>query len=67
MSTRSKLVTTLAVVGATLGFGAEMGSGQTLRTQQCYHLQDIDPPDACSICMNRCLGDGYKCCLILTL
>lgn len=66
MSTRSKLVTILAVAGGMLGFGVEAGSGQMPPIQQCYRIQDVDPIDACSICMNRCLGDGYKCCIIVS-
>jgi hypothetical protein len=66
MSTRSKLVTALAIAGATLGFRVEAGSGQIPQIRQCYRIQDVDPIDACSICMNRCLGDGYKCCIIVS-
>ena len=66
MSARSKLVTALAVVGGILGFGVEAGSGQIPQIRQCYRFQDLDPIDACSICMGRCLGEGYKCCIIVS-
>ncbi len=34
--------------------------------QQCYRYVD-EPPDACSICKDRCLGKGYMCCGIIVL
>ena len=66
MSIRSKLVAVMTVICGTLGFAADAGSGQALPIQQCYRVRDLDPIDACSMCMGRCLGDGYKCCIIIS-
>jgi|1186.fasta_scaffold396405_2 hypothetical protein len=66
MSTRSKFLAVIAAVCGTLASGGEAGSGQAILVQQCYRYRDLDPIDACSICMSRCLGEGYKCCIIVS-
>jgi hypothetical protein len=66
MRAKRRLVTTLAIAAGLLGWRADTGSSQLPQVQQCYRYRDLDPIDACSICMSRCLGDGYKCCIIIT-
>lgn len=52
---------------AAIAAGALGGSAADLDangTRQCYRRM-TDPLDACSACMNTCLGAGYACCEIL--
>jgi hypothetical protein len=66
MRTKRKLVTTLMIAAGLFGWRAVTGLSQLVTLQQCYRNRDLDPLDACSICMLRCLGDGYKCCVIFS-
>jgi hypothetical protein len=52
----------LAVTAATV----PSGSGSTQSIQQCYHRVILDPDGACTTCSNACLGEGYKCCIIVS-
>ena len=63
MRTKRRLAITLLITAGLLGWRPDTGSTQ-IPLQQCYRYRDVDPLDACSICMRTCLGDGYKCCII---
>lgn len=58
------------VLGVLLGLMLTAGGAGTQTVpqdpQQCYRYID-EPPDACSICKDRCLGKGYMCCGIIVL
>lgn len=52
-------------MGALLGAGSS-GYSQIIRYDQCYYRPGIDPENWCAACADSCLGEGYRCCKIVT-
>jgi hypothetical protein len=57
----------LCALAAAMGTaaGTHAAQSQVQPSQQCYHREPLDAPDACTWCGNRCMGSGYKCCTII--
>jgi hypothetical protein len=60
-----------AALGLAVFMGALVGADSTAYSQetnqQCYRRPGFDPPDACSVCGDTCLGAGYRCCRIVII
>jgi hypothetical protein len=66
MVTSHRRLVAAVVAAGMLAVPARNGFTQVPRLQQCYHIKEVEPDGACSICANTCMGTGWKCCFIIS-
>lgn len=66
MVPRHRMVAAAVIAAGMLAVPVASGFAQLPRLQQCYHIKEVEPDGACSICADNCMGSGWKCCFIIS-